>query len=164
MNFDVWFLAVMIVVNSIFWILVHFFSGFIVHFIPPSFYRYDNFLFKKRFWEFDGKLYEKVFLIKLWKDKLPEAGELFKINPFNKKVFVSREKEYVKRFILETCRAELAHILPFLFLPISFLWNNFLEAQLIMVLYCIFSNLPFILIQRYNRIRLVNILLRYISS
>lgn len=164
MNFDFWFFIIMVFVNSVFWVSVHFFSGFIVHFIPSSFYKYDNFLFKKRFWELNGKLYEKVFLIKLWKDRLPEAGGLLGINPFNKKVFTSRDPSYVRRFILETCRAELSHILPFLFLPISFLWNNFLEAQLVMVIYCVLANLPFIIIQRYNRIRLISLLIKIHNS
>ncbi|MCX8028415.1 MAG: hypothetical protein N2712_00265 [Brevinematales bacterium] len=154
MNFDIWFLVFMIIVNSVFWISVHFFSGYLVHFIPKSFYTGNNPLFKERFWEFNGKLYEKVFLIKLWKDRLPEAGELLSINPFNKKKFLSRDKEYISRFITETCRAELSHLLPFLFLPISFVWNNFIEAMVVMVLYCVVANIPFVMIQRYNRIRL----------
>ncbi|MCS7298461.1 MAG: hypothetical protein RMJ37_00690 [Spirochaetia bacterium] len=155
---EIVFVIVMIIANSVFWVATHFLCGFLVHLVPNEFYTVKNFMFKKRWWEFEGKLYERAFLIKLWKDRLPEAGELLGINPFNKKNFKSRDEEYIERFILETCRAELAHILPFIFLPISFIWNNVLWAMLVMTGFCVVINTPFIAIQRYNRIRLVKIL------
>lgn len=155
---EVVIVIVMIIANSVFWVATHFLCGFLVHLVPNEFYTVENFMFKKRWWEFEGRLYERVFLIKLWKGKLPEAGELLGINPFNKKNFKSRDEKYIERFILETCRAELAHILPFMFLPISFIWNNVLWAMLVMTGVCVIINTPFIAIQRYNRIRLVRIL------
>ncbi|MGC8764406.1 MAG: glycosyl-4,4'-diaponeurosporenoate acyltransferase [Brevinematia bacterium] len=146
-----------ILINSLFWIIIHFLSGFIVHLIPSKFYKPQRWLFKKRWWEFDGKLYTKLFLVKKWKDKVPEAGELFKINPFSKKNLKSLEKSYLKRFLLETCRAELSHLLPILFFPLCIPWNPGI-AKWIMLAYALFANFPFIIIQRYNRIRLEKIL------
>jgi len=145
--------------NTIFWVLVHFLSGYLSHFIPTKFYNKDKFLFKKRFWEFDGNLYSSLFLIKRWKDKMPEAGEFFKIHPFSKKHLVSLDKNYLERFSLETCRAEVSHLLPILLCPISFFWNN-TTGIFIMSLYAVLANFPFIIIQRYNRIRLVKLLVR----
>lgn len=76
---------ILIVANSVFWVGISFASGYLCHFIPFSFYNIKNPIFKKRFWELEGKLYEKVFFVKYWKDIVPEAGELIKIHPFDKK-------------------------------------------------------------------------------
>ena len=146
----------LILTNSIFWVLLHFLSGYLSHLLPSSFYTLKNPWFKKRCWELDGRLYVKLFRVKAWKDRVPEAGELFRINPFNKKRFISKQKAYVERFILETCRGELAHWLPILFYPLSIIWNPPIGCW-IMLAYALLANLPFVIIQRYNRIRLVRL-------
>lgn len=143
--------------NSIFWAFVFFSSAYIVHFLPEKFYNYKNFLFKKTKIEKDGKLYKNIFFIDKWKDKIPEAGKFLGLHPFSKRHFVSKKKEYVERFILETCRGELSHLLPFIFYPISLIWNPMI-ANIIMFLFVLIFNLPFILVQRYNRIRLTKLL------
>jgi len=148
---------ILIVANSVFSVGISFASGFLCHFIPFSFYNIKNPIFKKRFWELEGKLYEKVFLVKYWKDIVPEAGELIKIHPFDKKKLKSKEKSYIERFIIETCRAELVHILIFLSTPFAFLFNPPIGDYL-MAAYGILANIPFIIIQRYNRIRFVKVL------
>jgi glycosyl-4,4'-diaponeurosporenoate acyltransferase len=148
---------ILIVANSVFWIVVSFAWGYLCHFIPFSFYNIKNPIFKKRFWELEGKLYEKVFFVKYWKDIMPEAGELIKIHPFNKKKLKSKEKSYIERFIIETCRAELVHILIFLSTPFAFLFNPPI-GDYITVACGVLASIPFIIIQRYNRIRLVRVL------
>jgi len=92
--------------------------------------------------------------IHAWKDHLPEAGKFFSLHPFDKSHLTRFDRDYLARFILETCRAELAHVLPFLFYPLCLLWNPW-PANLIMFLYAVLANVPFILIQRYNRARLL---------
>jgi len=147
----------LLIVNFLFWLVVMFFAGIVVHFLPPSLYNPENFLFRPRWWEFGGKLYSKVFLIKEWKDRLPEAGEFFKFNPFNKKKLQKkRDIDYLERFILETCRAELTHLIPILFYPISLLWNPY-PASIYMLIFVLITNLPFLIIQRYNRIRFLRV-------
>lgn len=143
--------------NILFWIVVHFLSSILVHFIPDKFYNYKNIIFREKKIENKGLLYKKYLFIHKWKDKIPEAGKFLPLHPFSKKHFESKKKEYIERFIRETCRGELAHILPFFFLPICFIWNPLL-ASIMMSLYAILSNTPFILVQRYNRIRLVKLL------
>jgi glycosyl-4,4'-diaponeurosporenoate acyltransferase len=88
---------------------------------------------------------------------MPEAGELIKINPFNKKKLKSKEKSYIERFIIEICRAELVHILIFLSTPFAFLFNPPI-GDYITAACGILASIPFIIIQRYNRIRLVRVL------
>ncbi len=146
--------------NALFWVIVHFLSSFLVHFIPSRFYDYKNIFFREKSIENRGLLYKKYFFIQKWKDKIPEAGKFLGLHPFSKKHFESKNKEYIERFILETCRGELAHTLPFLFLPICFVFSPPV-ASIIMSLYALFSNLPFIMVQRYNRIRLVKFLKYY---
>lgn len=141
-------------INAFFWIAVHFVSGYLVHVLPESLYRSDAFLFKLHRWEYKGRVYRRFLKIHAWKDRLPEAGEFFSLHPFNKSHLKSSDAGYLSRFILETCRAELAHLLPFLFYPICLLWNPW-PANLIMFVYVVLANIPFILIQRYNRARLL---------
>lgn len=146
-----------IFINAFFWVLVHFASSYLVHFLPDKIYDCKNLLFKTRKIEINGNIYKKFFKINLWKDYLPEAGKFLGLHPFSKKHFISKSNQYIKRFILETCRGELAHILPFLFLPVSFIWNPTF-ADIITLFYVIIFNIPFIMVQRYNRIRLVNLI------
>jgi len=146
----------LIIFNSLFWIIIHMISGYLSHLIPETIYRPSSTLFKPQWWEKNGKIYEKLFLIKRWKDKLPEAGEFFRLHPFNKKHLLSTDPAYLNRFLLETCRAEMAHLLPIVFLPLSFPFNPPIGDS-IMALYAFLANIPFIMIQRYNRIRLLRI-------
>lgn len=147
----------LVAVNFLFWLVVMFFAGIIVHFLPDSFYDEENLLFRPKSWEFDGRLYTTVFKIKTWKDRLPECGEFFKFNPFNKKKLKKmKDLDYFQRFILETCRAETTHLIPILFYPVCLLWNDY-PASLYMLIFVLATNLPFLIIQRYNRIRFLRV-------
>ncbi|MCX8059345.1 MAG: hypothetical protein N3A58_08020 [Spirochaetes bacterium] len=143
--------------NSLFWIFAHLISGYIVLLIPDNFYNINNFLFKIKIWGKEYFFYKNILKINNWKNKLPEGGEFYKIKPFNKKKLEGKNINYLYRYLLETCRGELAHLLPFLFYPISIIWNSFLGA-IIMFLFCLFFNLPFIFILRYNRIRIYKLI------
>jgi glycosyl-4,4'-diaponeurosporenoate acyltransferase len=147
----------LLIINFIFWLVAMFFAGIIVHFIPPEFYDANNFLFRPRKFEFDGRLYTSLFAIKKWKDRLPECGEFFKFNPFNKKKLQRmKDLNYFERFILETCRAELTHWIPILLYPVSLLWNPY-PASIYVLIFVLVTNFPFLIIQRYNRIRFLRV-------
>ena len=60
-------------------------------------------------------------------------------------------------FLQETCRAELTHWVILLFGPFFFLWNP-LWVGFLMIAYAIIENLPLVMAQRYNRIRLLRLL------
>ncbi len=142
--------------NSLFWAAVHTASGSLGHLLPSSVYRYDAWLFRTRPWEAGGRLYKRRFRIDTWKDKLPEAGELLGIHPFNKRRLHRHDVAYLERFLLETCRAELTHLLPFAFYPFCLLWNPPIGA-VISFAYALLANVPFVMVQRYNRARLVRV-------
>ncbi len=112
-------------------------------------------LFKTRRWEMNGSFYQKFFFIKSWKSKLPDGAAWF-AGAFPKKKLSSRSPEYLKRFLLETCRAEAAHWATFFCFPIFFIWNP-PWACAVMFGYAVFMNLPCIVVQRYNRIVLKKI-------
>lgn len=112
-------------------------------------------LFRERRWEKGGRTYEAL-LVRSWKDRLPDAGPWF-TGGFSKGELSSRSPEFLKRFVLETCRGELAHWLVIPSAPLFFLWNRPWVGGL-MVAYAILGNLPCIIVQRYNRIRLTRLL------
>ena len=74
---------------------------------------------------------------------------------FRKKMGVMRSPDHIEGLIRETCVAELVHVVLILLSPVFLVllpkgWN-----WICMLLYDLFGNLPFILIQRYNRPRLI---------
>lgn len=105
-----------------------------------------------------GRFYETVFQIKRWKDRLPDAARWFG-GGFAKGNLAAKDRAYLRRFIQETWRGELCHWAALAFAPIFFLWNP-LWADLVMASYAVAANLPCILAQRYNRIRLRRVLAR----
>jgi len=94
--------------------------------------------------------------IKTWKDQVPEAGSMFK-GGTSKRNLLSMSTESLQILRTETLRAELAHYIFPVILPIFFIFNP-LYLSLAMGIYAFFANVPFILIQRYNRSRLDSIL------
>lgn len=151
----------LVLVNFLFWIIVMFGAGIVVHFLPDWFYDCENIIFRPRRIEREGEIYSSLFGIKKWKDKLPECGEFFKFNPFNKKKLQRmKDPDYFRRFILETCRAEMTHLIPIAMYPLCLFWNDY-PASLYMLIFVLVTNLPFLIIQRYNRIRLMRVLRQF---
>lgn len=116
-------------------------------------------IFNEKKWEKKGQFYSKVLHIKKWKDILPQhIGK----DGFSKQHLAKLSQlstEYIQEFIFETCRAEWNHVMCCLFPLISFLVNE-INYALIFSFVSIITNLPFICIQRYNRIRLKKLLHR----
>ena len=109
-------------------------------------------------WEGRGRVYERCFAIRRWKDRLPDAARWFG-GGFAKGSLTDRGPDYLWRFIQETWRGELCHWCALAFTPVFFLWNP-PWADAVMLLYALSANLPCILAQRYNRLRLQSALLK----
>jgi len=148
--------AFYIFINAVFWVAVHLLSGYLVHLFPEKIYRLDNFLFKISSFERGGIFYRRYFLVHRWKDRLPEAGQFFSRRHFSKRRLEKFTREYLLKFALETCRAELAHFLPFLFYPLCLFWNP-CPGDIIMFAYAFLANVPCIIVQRYNRARIIGL-------
>ena len=104
--------------------------------------------------------YERILLIKRWKDRLPDAARWFE-GGFAKSELAGTKPDYLRRFIRETWRGELCHWTAIACTPVFFLWNP-AWGDGIILLYAVAANLPCILVQRFNRSRLQR--LRHRSS
>jgi glycosyl-4,4'-diaponeurosporenoate acyltransferase len=103
-------------------------------------------------------LYERACFIRRWKDRLPDAARWFS-GGFAKGELAGARPDYLRRFIQETWRGELCHWCALLFMPVFFLWNPW-WGDAVIAAYAIVANVPCILAQRYNRIRLRRLLAR----
>ena len=103
-------------------------------------------------WEKNGKIYRKLKIHK-WKDKLPDASKCCN-DMVRKEVSQQPTAEELDLLARETCVAELIHfLLMFCSIPVVFICPN-AWGWVIFAVYSL-SNLPFMMIQRYNRPRLV---------
>lgn len=109
-------------------------------------------LARPRNWERHGQIYECLFFIKSWKDKLPDAAGWFH-GGIAKAHLGVRSPAMLSRFARETWRGELVHWLALLALPLFAIWNPW-WGVLVNAAYAVAANLPCILVQRYNRARL----------
>ncbi|WP_346024616.1 glycosyl-4,4'-diaponeurosporenoate acyltransferase [Alkalibacterium indicireducens] len=145
-------------VNIAVWLFFHVSISLGLLKVPYSYFGPDHpsdILFRERSFEQKGKLWRNVFYVHKWKDRLPDGASLFKMG-YKKKQLADTTVETMQLFIMEMKRAELTHLLLLLPAPLFFLWNP-VWAGFVMVFYAIIVNVPFIIIQRYNRIRLAMI-------
>lgn len=128
--------------------------------LPRRLFTGEGFLFRCRPWEKGGKVYEKLG-IKKWKTKLPDMSKIIKqMRP--KSIKTAFTGEIARAMLQETCVAELIHLLLALFgFPCIFIWRGW--GVLAWVLYAL-GNVPFILIQRYNRPRYASLIKAFDSK
>ena len=122
--------------------------------MPRKNFDYRVFPYACHGWERNGDIYLKLG-INRWKDKVPDMSRYIP-HTFRKKIGVMRSPEHVEGLIRETCVAELIHWLLWLISPVLLLVMKKPWSIVMTVLYGL-SNLPFILIQRYNRPRLLRL-------
>lgn len=129
--------------------LLGFFSYCTGEVFPRKWIFENTALFQPRHWENDGKFYE-AFKIKKWKLKLIDMSKIMKHSKTRKEIRGEVTSEILTVLVKETCVAELSHW--FLCVSSVFVynfWDNWVGG-LVWLLYVI-GNLPFIMIQRYNR-------------
>lgn len=125
--------------------------------LPNEFFQPRSFFFETRSWEKKGKIYERVFQVRKWKDRLPDGASW--LAGFAKNSLQSRDPIYLEKFTIETCRGEFSHWIQTIVILAFVVWNPF-PANLIIITYAILSNLPCIISQRHTRCRLMNVYLR----
>lgn len=102
-----------------------------------------------------GRLYAKLKVHK-WKDKLPDMSRISPMMVKKKITFSSASAEGIAKIATETCVAEMIHDALILCAPgLYLIWPDPAGA-VIAVIYAL-SNIPFIIIQRYNRPTLVKL-------
>lgn len=123
--------------------------------LPKSWFHPQSFWFRSRRFEQNGKFYEKLG-IRRWQRRVPDMS---KVCPWAMpaKKLAADFRAQLPRMLEETCVAEFIHCL----LCITGLYGLKLwpgPCGLVMyVLYVAIFNLPYILIQRYNRPRLLRL-------
>ena len=138
------------------WIFWFYFIGYVASILPEKFLKKDYFFTHILFFEENPNWFKRYFLINKWKDKMPELGGFFK-KGFQKRSVANGEIAQLELFIKETRRAEIAHwlmtagwILTTLFNPMWAVIFNIIFAHVV--------NFPCLIIQRYNRVRLIKVL------
>ena len=121
---------------------------------PRSWIRTDIFPFKSFAFEKNGNIYHKIKIMK-WKTILPDMSMIMaKILPgFMPKKRIE-ETDNISVLIKETCIAEGTHFWVSVFgFGAVFLWKG-IGVWILAVLFLLL-NIPFIIIQRFNRPRLI---------
>lgn len=118
----------------------------------------DGFLMRIRAWERTLHFYRGLVHIQCWKDSVPEFGDFFK-GGVSKRSLRNGSPDTLVRFVFETRRAERCHWRIVAFGLTFPLWTDWWFALINLALAAVI-NLPFIAIQRYNRIRLERALVR----
>jgi len=144
--------ALTLVVDVLAWGGFHAATGYAAFRLDDNRLSRDGWLLRPRRFETTGRWYRRRLRIDRWKDRLPEAGDLFR-GGVSKRHLPSYDVAGLQLFVRETRRAELAHWWAMCCGPVFMLWNPPLAAGLL-VGYGLVANLPFVVIQRYNRFRI----------
>jgi glycosyl-4,4'-diaponeurosporenoate acyltransferase len=150
---DGWTIALDVVA----WAIVHATAGYIAHRLPLRWLGRDVGPLRLTAAERRIGVYRRLRIAR-WKDRLPEAGALF-AGGMSKRHLPARDAVGLARFVAETRRAEWAHWPALAAVPVFALFNPPVAAAA-MVAYGVAANVPCILVQRYNRARLVRALAR----
>lgn len=135
--------------------LLSFFAG---RALPKQWFHYDRSPCCAFSFERDGKIYDAL-KIRKWKDHVPDMSKIFPAWIPSKKLSGALSINQVEQMLLETCIAECVHV----FLGVAgfvcvLLWDG--PGGWVMSLLFLLGNIPFCLIQRYNRPKFVRILRR----
>lgn len=150
---SLWTIAIDIIV----WFCIHLGVSVSISMKEQGTFNPESWLYRDRDWEKSGRIYEVILKIKGWKRFLPDGAAVSR-NGFRKKKLQNWDVAYIQRFIIETCRAELTHWIIFAFSVIFFIWNVW-WVGIIMIAYAFIVNIPCVIAQRYNRIRLKKLLI-----
>ncbi len=141
---SIWFMVVLGVVSQI-----------VGSLLPRRIFHGDRPPFSPFRWEKDGKIYEYLH-IRRWKDRVPDMSRILK-SMVKKKLPVGSSSARMDLLVQETCVAELIHSLLIVAgLRLLRIWPG-IGGWIVYLIYVLLGNLPFIMIQRYNRPRLVHL-------
>ena len=100
--------ALTIVVDVVAWGVFHAATGYAAYRLDESRLSRDGWLLRPRRFETAGRWYRRWLRINRWKDKVPEAGDLFR-GGVSKRHLPAYDVAGLQLFVRETRRAELAH-------------------------------------------------------
>ena len=119
----------------------------------------SRFPFRTHPFEREGRFYDDVFHIRRWQARVPDMSRLFtRLMPAKR--LTKQTAADLPRMIAETCVAELTHTaLSLCALAMPLLWRG-AGGAIAAAVYILLGNLPFIIVQRYNRPRLQRLFAR----
>lgn len=126
--------------------------------LPRRWFDYDAFPFRAFKWENGGRIYEKL-KVRAWKDHVPDMSLIIP-KMVKKKAALARTSKAMDRLIRETCVSEFIHwLLEICICAAVCIKVRGALGAILAAIYAV-GNLLFIIIQRYNRPRLRQILRR----
>lgn len=151
-------IIVLVLINIIAWGTLHFALSYLCFIIPVKFFYKNHFIFRVSEWEQNSEVWDRWFHVRQWKDHIIDGSVIVK-QSFDKRKLKGAHIKILKHFSAETKRAELTHWLLILPAPLFFLWDP-AWAGWVNIVYALAANIPFIIVQRYNRGRLQRIINR----
>lgn len=143
----------MLAIDIVAWFIVQVGLGLVVFNFPPRWYDYRRPCFHVSTRE---EAFYRSIRLHRWKKYLPEYPGIGR-HRFAKRHLDETKPDYLRRFITSTCRVEMVHVIVMLPLPFFIIWNSPFMFSL-NIIYCVAMNVPFWMIQRFNRPRLVRLL------
>lgn len=138
------------------WLIIELGSAFLCLRLPDSSFLPDGSFYRPASWEDGGAIYDRFFRVSRWKKWLPDGGGLLK-GGYKKKNLTDFSSESLKKFCVESARAEAVHWLCFIGFPLFGLFGPPIVI-LYMFLFAFWTNIPCIIAQRYNRPRILRTL------
>ena len=137
--------------------------GIAAHFVGEALdrdrFNENAYPFACRKWEQGGRIYRKLG-IRQWKDKMPDMSKVLP-DMFPKKLTETDNPMMVRRLIKETCVAEFIHnCLSILFFIGIWMMHDCSLKGFMLGCIAVACNLPYVMIQRYNR----PMLMRYLEK
>lgn len=145
------------------WPVLQYGAAWVCLHLPDRRFNANSVLFRYHGFEQAGRLYDRLFRVRCWKHLLPDGSIGPKQGRFIKKHLESFSEDHLRRFLLESARAELTHWLAILPFP---LFGLLAPPRVMgyMLIYALLVNLPCIIAQRYNRPRVLKLLNRMASE
>lgn len=118
----------------------------------------SRFPFRTHPFEREGKFYDDVFHIRRWQARVPDVSRWAPQIVPKKELSPRLDAPQLRLMVDETCVAELTHLtLCLASLGLPLIWPG-TGGWLVLAVDVLLGNLPFILIQRYQRPRLCRML------
>jgi glycosyl-4,4'-diaponeurosporenoate acyltransferase len=148
-------IPLIVTVNVLGWPVIHVVLAWLFIRLPDECFAEDSWLTRQRDIERSGLHYRTTFAVQRMKRLLPDGAPW--LGGRSKTKIKGRNSAELNTFMLETRRAEVAHWCMLLCTPAFYFWNP-RWACLVMTVYGIAANIPCILAQRANRIKIMRIL------
>ena len=131
--------------------------GFVLgRLMPKRWFDHTRFPYRAAAFERDGQVYEALG-IRRWQNRVPDMSRIFPHLMPPKRMTAHLDAQTLLVMIRETCAAEATHALLILAgLGLLAIWPG-AGGIVLYLIYAIFGNLVFLIIQRYNRPRLVRL-------